>query len=464
MHTKSLLTTKNAAIFLIILAIFHGFYNTSLQLQTDEAYYWLWSTKLQLSYYDHPPMVAYLIRLFTFFGDGEFFVRLAAVFCMSFTFWYVYLLAKRIFDEEVAWLTLITSAVLPSTSMSYTIITPDAPLFLFWASSLYYSYRAIFEDKWSCYIVSGISIGLLMLSKYMSVLFLGFLFLFLAIKMPKKLLSAKAWAAVLLAFVVFLPVLVWNYQNDWISFRFQYAHGTSDEFSLDLESFFEFIGGLFVVFSPIFFGILIFGVWKFKKWFFNDKHFFIALSFLFPLLFFTYKALFKKMELNWVAISFVGGLILFAYIVREFRLKSWYKAGFMLSVVINLALYFPYLFLPENLNIHNRIFGYKEAVQHMQRFVQKDYAPFSDNYSRAAIFSYYESNHKMSHIPTHSRFSQYSLWDKGIDFSKMKGIYYSLEDELEELQEVFDNVALIEKYIVRKKGYENKTFYIYKCN
>lgn len=459
------MTDRNAAVLILIVAAIHSIYNTTLQLNVDEAYYWLWSTRLQLSYYDHPPMVAYIIKIFTLFGDSEFFVRMPAVFCMSLSAWYLFLLSREVFDNDVAWLTLITGVILPATNMGYTIITPDAPLILFWTTASYYSYKALFDDQWKDYVLAGIHIGLLMLSKYTSVLFMAFLLLFILIKMPKKLLSPKPWIAIILSFIVFSPVIIWNYQHDWISFNFQYTHGTTDTFRIRFDKFFELFGGLFAIFTPVFFSILLYGTFKFRNWLFDQKRFYIAFSYLFPLLFFMYKALFKKMELNWVAIAFIPGMVLFAYTVIQYDLKKWYKIGAVLSILITLVLHFPtYFFLPPKANIHNRISGYKEVVEHMQQYIRPGDALFGDRLNRAAIFTYYTPNHPDSHIPTKSRFSSYTLWDKGIDFTHMKGIYYSHRNKLAQLKKVFHSVELIEQYTVKKKGFTDMKFHIYRCN
>src|SRR6202011_3184954 len=46
----------------------------------DEAYYWMWSKSLAGGYYDHPPMVAYVIRAGTMIaGDTELGVRLVSI-------------------------------------------------------------------------------------------------------------------------------------------------------------------------------------------------------------------------------------------------------------------------------------------------------------------------------------------------------------------------------------------------
>lgn len=459
------MTDRNAVLFLLFISALHGLYNTSMQLHEDEAYYWYWSTRLQLSYFDHPPMIAYIIKFFTQFGDSEFFVRLGAIVCMSISSWYVFLLSKDIFDNDVAWLTLITSALLPATFMGYTIITPDAPLILFWSTASYYSYKALFNERWSDYMLAGLNIGFLMLSKYTSVLFLAFLLLFILIKMPKQLLNPKPWLAILLSFLMFSPVILWNYQHDWISFLFQYNHGTTSEFQIRFDKFFEFFGGLFALFTPIFFTILLYGTFKYRNWFFDKQRFYVVLSYLFPLVFFLYKALFKKMELNWAAIVFIPGVILFAYTVKHYSLWKLYKAGAVLSVLLTLILLFPALFsLPPSLNIHDRISGYKEAITHMQPYIQKDDTLAADRHYRAALFSYYTKGHPRAYIPTPATYRPCLALDKGESFSQMSGIYYSKVDMINDLKAVFENVELLEKFTISKKGFTDKVFYIYRYN
>jgi 4-amino-4-deoxy-L-arabinose transferase-like glycosyltransferase len=465
MDMKKILTDANAIAFLLFVAVLHGLYNSGMQLHEDEAFYWFWSTHLQLGYFDHPPMVAYIIRFFTLFGDSEFFVRLGAIVCMSISSWYVYLLSKEIFDTEVAWLTLVTSAILPATFMGYTIITPDAPLILFWTTATYYSYRALFSDRWSDYILAGIHIGLLMLSKYTSVLFLGFLLIYILIKMPRKLFKLKPWAAIAIAFTMFTPVIFWNYQHDWMSFLFQYQHGSAPGFQIHICKFFEFFGGLFLLFTPVFFGILLFGTFKFRNWFFDKRRFYIVLSYLLPLLFFLYKALFKKMELNWAAIVFIPGMILFVYTVKKYSLWKLYRWGAALSILLTLVLLFPALFfLPPSLNIHNRIFGYREVITHIQPYLREGDTISSDRHYRAALFSYYTKGHPMAYIPTPTTFRPCLQPEDGFDLQASSGIYYSKVDMINSLRAVFPKVELLEKFTASKEGFTDKVFYIYRYN
>lgn len=459
------LSDRHAVILLLIAGLFHALYNISLELHPDEAYYWFWGKHLQLSYYDHPPMVAYLIGLFTLFSDHEFFVRLPAVFSMSITGWFIYKLAKDVYDNDIAWIALFTYLIIPAISIGYTIVTPDAPLMLFWSLSVFTAYRALFKGGWRNYLITGLAIGGLMLSKYMSVLFLASLLLFLLIKMPRKLLEIKPWATIILALAIFLPVIYWNYQNDWISFSFQYGHGSGEEGALKPDKFFEFFGGLFAVFTPVFFAVLLYGSFRYKSYFFDDKRFFIAITYLFPLIFFLYKALFKKMEMNWIAVAFFSGIILFAATVKELKLKKTYIAGSLIAILLSLILHFPSIFfLPPKLNIHYRLNGDKEPAMKASEYLKPGDILMSDHPRRASMFSYYAGGAKQAHIPTKTRFSQYTIWDKNFNFNGVQGVYLSKRPREKELLEHFKYVRLLEEINVEKEGFKTKTFYIYRCS
>lgn len=69
---KWLENQRRAAWFILGVSLLHALYNFFLPFYPDEAYYWLWSRHLDFSYYDHPPMVAYLIRLFSHGGETSF--------------------------------------------------------------------------------------------------------------------------------------------------------------------------------------------------------------------------------------------------------------------------------------------------------------------------------------------------------------------------------------------------------
>src|SRR6201998_2217230 len=99
-------------------------------LTFDEAYYWMWSKHLAGGYYDHPPMVAAVIRLGTMIaGDTEFGVRLVSILLALAVSWAVYRNAPILFGgTRVAATATVLLNVTLMAAVGTMIVTPDAPL------------------------------------------------------------------------------------------------------------------------------------------------------------------------------------------------------------------------------------------------------------------------------------------------------------------------------------------------
>jgi 4-amino-4-deoxy-L-arabinose transferase-like glycosyltransferase len=130
--------------FLILIGtvtIFKIIFAGLIDISPDEAYYWNWSRHLALSYYDHPPMVAYIIYLTTFFKffSHEIFVRGGAILMGAGTSYIVYSLARDIYKDERAgfWAALWLNIAL-LFSLGASIITPDTPQAFFCALFLFF--------------------------------------------------------------------------------------------------------------------------------------------------------------------------------------------------------------------------------------------------------------------------------------------------------------------------------------
>src|SRR5271167_5023714 len=199
-------------------------YAGSVELLPEETYYWNYSQHLDFGYLDHPPMVAWLIRLGTIvFGQTEFGVRAGAICCGAITAAFVYGLARNLFDEACALAAVLAAQTLPFFFLSGFLMTPDAPLTAAWAASLYYLERALIVQRPGAWWRAGICLGLGMISKY-SIALLAPVTLAFMLWDPKSRRwwrHSEPYVAALLALAVFSPVIVWNAQHDWASFAFQ---------------------------------------------------------------------------------------------------------------------------------------------------------------------------------------------------------------------------------------------------
>ncbi len=198
-----------------------------IDLLPEEAYYWNYSRHLDLGYLDHPPMVAWLIRLGTAcFGGGEIGVRAGAMLCAGLTGWYTFRLTRTLFGSIGAWYALALSQTLPFFFAAGMITTPDAPLTAAWAASAYYLARALVLGEARAWGWAGLWLGLGLLSKY-TIALLGVaavLFMLMDRDARRWFARPQPYLAAVLALLIFSPVILWNARHDWASFAFQTAH------------------------------------------------------------------------------------------------------------------------------------------------------------------------------------------------------------------------------------------------
>jgi hypothetical protein len=199
-----------------------------LQLGTDESYYWLYTQRLQWNYFDHPAMVAVWARLFSFnlLLQNELFMRLGSIVSSAFATWFIYKATATFSSAKAGWY----AAVLLNTSFYASIVAgvfimPDSPQLFFWTLSLWMISRVIMlnDKSWSNWLLFGLSSGLCILSKLHGAFVpFGVLVYCLLVK-NQWLRQPQFYAGILVCSLSVLPLLIWNWNNDFITFRF---HGS----------------------------------------------------------------------------------------------------------------------------------------------------------------------------------------------------------------------------------------------
>jgi len=191
-------------------------------LTFDEAYYWLWSRHLAFGYYDHPPMVALLIRAGTLIaGDTELGVRLVSVLLalpMSFA---IYRAASILFGgvRVAATAAIMLNATL-MVAIGTMIVTPDAPLLVTSSFVLLFLAKVLQSSRGAWWLAVGAAVGAALLSKY-TALFFGPAILIWLLAVPKLrrwLITPWPYLGGLVALLIFTPVILWNADHHWVSF------------------------------------------------------------------------------------------------------------------------------------------------------------------------------------------------------------------------------------------------------
>lgn len=450
-----------AAGLLAILALWQLLYANGLPLFGDEAYYWTWSRDLAASFYDHPPMIAWLLRAATAFASTELTVRLVPVTCAALSGWLIHAIARDVYGARAAALALVLYVIMPATQLNALVATPDAPLLMFWTLALFATLRAIRDERTGDFAVTGVALGLAMLSKYTAVLLGGALLAFIILRRPRWLGRPGTWGAIVLALAVFSPVIVWNARHDWISFAFQYGHGTGADYTLDLGQWAEFLAGLAGIFSPPLF--LLAGAACLSRATWRDpRRTLLALATLLPLALFAWKGLFAKMELNWAGVIFPSATVLAAGFIVEGRRWRWLAASALIALVLSALIKFPVaLGLPARLNITDRLFGPREAITALLPLRRPGEPLMADHYTTASLLSFYAPDHPPVRIPVPTRFSQYDLRDTAP--ATPHGLFLSRRADSGELARVCGSASLLRVFTATALGFAPKTFYFYRC-
>ncbi|WP_299811244.1 glycosyltransferase family 39 protein [Tardiphaga sp.] len=215
------------------------------ELRTDEAYYWTWSKESVLSFLDHPPMIAWFIRLGTWiFGDTSLGVRFAGIVGMLATQLLLADIVRRVTQDLRA---MLVAVLLPEAALYYGLLTakvaPDVAMIPFAMAMIWSLVRLVESDDARWWLAAGLFAGLALLSKLTVVMLAPAILAFMLVPVwrGRWLRSPYPWLAVLIAFVVSSPVLIWNAGHGWASFKFQFVRAASDhEFSWRMLG--DFIG------------------------------------------------------------------------------------------------------------------------------------------------------------------------------------------------------------------------------
>jgi len=203
-------------------------------LTFDEAYYWMWSKHLAGGYYDHPPMVALVIRLGTMLaGDTELGVRLVSILLALPMSWAIYETTWVLFGgRRVAATAAILLNVTLMAAVGTMIVTPDAPLLVASSFVLFGLAKVLESGRGAWWLAAGAAVGAALLSKY-TALFFGPAILIWLVSVPKLrrwLISPWPYLGGLVSLLIFSPVVLWNADHHWVSFIKQMGRARIEDF------------------------------------------------------------------------------------------------------------------------------------------------------------------------------------------------------------------------------------------
>ena len=241
----------------------------SIEFSVDEAHYALYAQHLAWSYFDHPPLVGWIQWPLVSLTSSEGLIRIVPELLWVLSCILVYQVTLEIHHfiqgRNAGYLTsslpsanicgLMAVLAIIAAPMPHVLaigLLPDTLLAPLSLGLMYMALRWLIQDHFTLgdWIVIGILLGLAGLSKYTAV-FTAFALLLVLISARRKSFISKIgfWLALAIALIFISPVLYWNWVNDWISFKYQMAHGSGGEWLWRRLG--AFIGIQIVVFGPL---------------------------------------------------------------------------------------------------------------------------------------------------------------------------------------------------------------------
>ncbi len=295
-----------------------------LDLAPDEAHYWSWSQQLDWSYYSKGPLVAWLIRgsceLFgslslALTGDLAAAVRMPAVLCHGLMLAGWYTLAFEIYRSSRIGLTVMVCAVtLPLVRAGAILMTIDPPLMACWCWALVFLHRALLNGRRWNWLAAGVLTAFGVLAKFTMVLLPAALVLFLMVQRRAELRRGGVWLFLFVGMSGWLPILLWNYQHEWVSFRHVFGQvGGAGERSGGIQ----WLGPLTFLISQagmmlgLWIVVYLLALWRFRPHAQTNPGVQLLWWSSAPIwLLFAGATLLKPGQPNWPAPAYVSGLVL----------------------------------------------------------------------------------------------------------------------------------------------------------
>jgi 4-amino-4-deoxy-L-arabinose transferase-like glycosyltransferase/membrane-associated phospholipid phosphatase len=353
-----------------------------IELSEDEAYQWLWSKHLALSYYSKPPMIAYAQFLGTsIWGDREIGVRfLSPVISAVLSVLLLRFMAREVSATAGFWTVAMCSvAALPAVGS--TLMTVDPLLVLFWTGAMIVGWRALQTTgttrQW---LATGLLMGLGFLSKYTAAIQIVCFSLFFLLWKPSRIHLRRGgpWLAIGVFALCTLPVVIWNAQHGWITIEHVGENAKLDKpWEPTLRYFFEFLGAEAGLLNPIFFVAALWAmaaVWRQRR----ENPLLLYFFAMGAPVFFGYwlYSLHSRILPNWIAAAVVPMFCLtVAYWHGRWRegvrsVGGWLSAGMIAGLVIVVICHDTGLIhkltkrrLPPKMDPHRRVEGWKETAR-----------------------------------------------------------------------------------------------------
>jgi 4-amino-4-deoxy-L-arabinose transferase-like glycosyltransferase len=365
--------------------LFRLWLSAVLPVTADEAYFVLWGRNPALGYYDHPPMIGWLL---TPLADGaDWMVRLPAALAPLLAALLLRAALRRWFgrDEPTANLAALCVLLVPMNVWN-VLVTTDAPLLVFSVASLLVFARAAETGIRRDFLAAGVLLGLAFLSKYFAVL-LGLAYFVWA------LLSWRP-RAFLLVLAGALPAgllnLWWNYEACWCNVMFNAINRHQDDGGWSWTTPALYVAALAYLAAPLLWfamrGLSLRSAWR------QPAQRVLLLAWLVPFLVFAALSPVKRIGLHWL-LSFLPALVASLALALEraqlARAVRFFAVFALLHALVAAALLAVPLERWSDTRLYSRLVYLSQPKELMKQAAPGGAALAADSYSGAALLAYH---------------------------------------------------------------------------
>jgi hypothetical protein len=411
-------------LLILISTLVRGFLAASLELGNDEVYYRLYALYPDWSHFDHPLMVGVVIQFFTanMLFQSEFFLRLGSIVFGAINIWIMFQIGSMIKNERTGfYASVLYVASIYTTVLAGIFILPDTPQSLFWLLSIYLMLKTLPKGHLKKInphmLLLGFTLGLGILSKYTTVYLWAGVVLYILLFRRDWFKNASLYLALFITLICVSPILIWNFQNEFISFTFHSGRVDLEGYGLNFNTFFAEFFGEFLYNNPINFLLVLFvivPVFKDRLQVKASIQAIIVLSSLPPIISFFIFSLFRETLPHWSAPAYTTMLILVAVWIDQMKNRKTVKKLLVTSVSLTgfvlILGYFQInygLFNLAGTEDPNRLgkndfsldmYGYRQTGQGFAKLVDRDFNSgempensvlFGDNWFPLANYDYY---------------------------------------------------------------------------
>ncbi len=375
-------------------------------IDPDEAYYWRYAQQLDWGYFDHPPAIAVMIAAGNSLFAGTLGIRFFTVLIQLIAFYFIWVLAGQPRETARAGLLMLLLTAMPLLQIFGFVATPDSPLLFFATVYFFLLQRFLEKNRWTDALFLGLSMALMLYSKYHGVLII---FLTLLPHLPKLLVRPQFYAACLLGAALFVPHLYWQYANDFPSFRY-HLKGRNDPY--ELKHTLNYLINQLLVFSPLIFPLIVATLFRRRPQDALERSFYwLVVGFWVFFFWTTFKG---HAEPHWTAVlSIPFVLLLYRTSLDQPRMGRWvWRMALTSAVVLIIARLLLMLPIPGLETPFDR----GDWVYALQREANGTPVVFQNSYRDAAVYTFFSGDSATTITDNLYRKNQYDLWLDEVPF------------------------------------------------